>query len=78
MALDGGMTRFWLVPAAAVLVLMSSCAGKPAPAPAPTTTTPTVPPGSALVVKIDNVAAARPQTGLAAADVVYVEPVEAA
>ncbi|MFF5989593.1 DUF3048 domain-containing protein [Prauserella flavalba] len=29
-----------------------------------------------LVVKIDNVAAARPQTGLSAADVVYVEPVE--
>ncbi|WP_245266911.1 DUF3048 domain-containing protein [Saccharomonospora piscinae] len=28
------------------------------------------------VVKIDNVAVARPQTGLAAADVVYVEPVE--
>lgn len=30
-----------------------------------------------LAVKIDNVAAARPQTGLAAADIVYVEPVEA-
>ncbi|MBK1782827.1 DUF3048 domain-containing protein [Prauserella cavernicola] len=29
-----------------------------------------------LAVKIDNVAAARPQTGLASADVVYVEPVE--
>jgi hypothetical protein len=32
--------------------------------------------GPALAVKIDNVKAARPQTGLAAADVVYVEPVE--
>ncbi|MEU2064836.1 DUF3048 domain-containing protein [Streptomyces sp. NPDC013455] len=32
--------------------------------------------GSPLAVKIDNVPAARPQTGLAAADVVYVEPVE--
>ncbi|MGY6652384.1 DUF3048 N-terminal domain-containing protein [Amycolatopsis sp. TRM77291] len=29
-----------------------------------------------LAVKIDNVAAARPQTGLGAADLVYVEPVE--
>lgn len=29
-----------------------------------------------LAVKIDNVAAARPQTGLALADIVYMEPVE--
>ncbi|MBB4911014.1 DUF3048 domain-containing protein [Actinophytocola algeriensis] len=35
--------------------------------------TPTAP---VLAVKIDNVPAARPQTGLGAADVVYVEPVE--
>lgn len=76
MALDEVMARFWLVPAAAVLLLIPACAGQ-APAPAPTTTTTTaVPAGSALVVKIDNVAAARPQTGLAAANVVYVEPVE--
>jgi hypothetical protein len=76
MALDGDMARFRLVPAAAVLLLMTACTGQ-APAPAPTTTTTTaVPAGSALVVKIDNVAAARPQTGLAAASVVYVEPVE--
>src|SRR5438445_484147 len=35
------------------------------------------PPGDAvLAVKIDNVAQARPQTGLATADTVYVEPVE--
>ncbi|MEU9559800.1 DUF3048 domain-containing protein [Streptomyces fumanus] len=32
--------------------------------------------GPVLAVKIDNVPAARPQTGLDAADVVYVEPVE--
>ncbi|MFF5140360.1 DUF3048 domain-containing protein [Streptomyces sp. NPDC013157] len=32
--------------------------------------------GSVLVVKIDNVAAARPQTGLDSADVVYAEQVE--
>ncbi|NBM15729.1 DUF3048 domain-containing protein [Streptomyces sp. GC420] len=34
-------------------------------------------PGPVLAVKIDNVAAARPQTGLDAADIVYVEEVEA-
>jgi hypothetical protein len=38
-------------------------------------------PGSArkpvLAVKIDNVAAARPQTGLSKADLIYIEPVEA-
>ncbi|MEU1555085.1 DUF3048 domain-containing protein [Streptomyces scabiei] len=34
------------------------------------------PVGSALAVKIDNVSAARPQTGLDAADVVYAEQVE--
>ncbi|MFH8727013.1 DUF3048 domain-containing protein [Streptomyces termitum] len=33
-------------------------------------------PGPVLAVKIDNVAAARPQTGLGAADLVYVEQVE--
>ncbi|WP_121750181.1 DUF3048 domain-containing protein [Streptomyces sp. E2N166] len=32
--------------------------------------------GSVLAVKVDNVRAARPQTGLDAADVVYAEPVE--
>lgn len=33
-------------------------------------------PGPVLAVKIDNVRPARPQTGLAEADIVYVEPVE--
>ena len=33
-------------------------------------------PGPVLAVKIDNVAAARPATGLGSADVIYVEPVE--
>lgn len=42
--------------------------------PPPATSRPTVP--GVHVVKIDNAPAARPQTGLAAADVVYVEPVE--
>jgi hypothetical protein len=42
---------------------------------APTTTPPTR--AGVLVVKIDNVSGARPQTGLSAAQVIYVEPVEA-
>jgi hypothetical protein len=51
-----------------------------APSSAPSTTSaprPVPKPGAPfLAVKIDNVAPARPQTGLGAADVVYVEPVE--
>ncbi|MEV6840484.1 DUF3048 domain-containing protein [Streptomyces sp. NPDC051133] len=54
------------------------------PAPAPARTPATIPApgrsvapaGSPLAVKIDNVPAARPQTGLGAADVVYAEQVE--
>ncbi|MFG3295889.1 DUF3048 domain-containing protein [Streptomyces sp. NPDC048179] len=44
-------------------------AGTPAPSGSQTT-------GSVLAVKIDNVSAARPQTGLDSADVVYAEQVE--
>lgn len=40
------------------------------------TTTPPVTGKPALAVKIDNVRAARPATGLGSADVIYVEPVE--
>lgn len=46
----------------------------PAPAPRPAPAVAAV--GAPLVVKIDNVPAARPQTGLEAADVVYAEQVE--
>ena len=55
-------------------------APKPAPKPAPThplTGKPGTPRGPVLAVKIDNTGPARPQIGLEAADVVYVEPVEA-
>jgi Protein of unknown function (DUF3048) N-terminal domain/Protein of unknown function (DUF3048) C-terminal domain len=45
-------------------VILSPLTGRPAPA------------GPVLAVKIDNVPAARPATGLGRADVVYVEPVE--
>ena len=51
----------------------------PAPPPPPAsllTGLPTDKNGPVLVVKIDNSAQARPHTGLPAADVVYVEPVE--
>lgn len=46
------------------------------PAPVTTVTSPPTRPG-VLAVKIDNVSGARPQTGLSAAQVIYVEPVEA-
>nr|WP_240449951.1 DUF3048 domain-containing protein [Streptomyces sp. S1] len=61
------------------------CSGTAAPDPAPTTTAPVgrspftglpAEPGPVLGVKIDNAAAARPHTGLGAADLVYVEQVE--
>ncbi|MEY7970390.1 DUF3048 domain-containing protein [Saccharomonospora xinjiangensis] len=48
----------------------------PATAPRPGPGAPPQAPVPVTVVKIDNVAAARPQTGLDGADVVYVEPVE--
>jgi hypothetical protein len=53
----------------------SGPATQPTQEPAPATTQVPVQSG-VLAVKIDNAAAARPQTGLSAADVVYVEPVE--
>lgn len=73
---------------AAVLVVLGDVSQRPArsapSAPATPTTTqpsptkrqsvPKLPP--ALVVKIDNVPAARPHTGLSSADAIYVEPVE--
>ncbi|CAL9491932.1 hypothetical protein SUDANB95_03235 [Actinosynnema sp. ALI-1.44] len=72
------------IAAAAVLVLAAGIVaavvflpdrGRPAgTSPPPTTSRPSVP--GVYAVKIDNAPAARPQTGLAAADVVYVEPVE--
>ncbi|MEU4082396.1 DUF3048 domain-containing protein [Streptomyces venezuelae] len=61
-----------------------SGSGPPEPAPTPTTAPATTSPftglparaAPVLAVKIDNVGAARPQTGLGAADLVYVEQVE--
>lgn len=46
------------------------------PRASPSVTHPTRPGKPVLAVKIDNVPAARPQTGLSKADIVYVEPVE--
>jgi len=62
---------------AAVLFVVNSDGGKVAGTAVPARPAPTAPSlAPYLAVKIDNVAAARPQTGLAAADVIYVEPVE--
>ncbi|MET9934528.1 DUF3048 domain-containing protein, partial [Streptomyces sp. NPDC006324] len=61
------------------------CSGTAAPDPPSGTTAPAgrspftglpAAPAPVLAVKIDNVAAARPHTGLGAADLVYVEQVE--
>ncbi|MFB8106955.1 DUF3048 domain-containing protein [Streptomyces sp. NPDC056007] len=67
--------------AALLLVLLAAagCAGGNGPGPESRSSSP---PGTAadaevLAVKIDNVAPARPQTGLERADIVYVEQVEA-
>ena len=62
-------------------VLLGGCAATKAPADShqlssPFTGEPVASLGLVLVVKIDNLAPARPQTGLTAADIVYVLPVE--
>jgi hypothetical protein len=66
-----------VVAAVAVAVVgLTACdlrAGTTDEGPAPTGSPAATP---VVVVKVDNVPAARPQTGLGAADVVYVEPVE--
>ncbi|MEJ2856892.1 MULTISPECIES: DUF3048 domain-containing protein [unclassified Saccharothrix] len=76
--------RKWTVAAAVVAVVAAGIAAvvvfrpdaeAPGPPAAPTTTSRPVHPG-VFVVKVDNAPAARPQTGLASADVVFVEPVE--
>ncbi|MEU8472042.1 DUF3048 domain-containing protein [Streptomyces sp. NPDC029006] len=86
----GGACRRRTAPTAALLAvalsasLAAGCTGhgrdddRRAPRRTPAPTTPTTPAvaGSPLAVKIDNVPAARPQTGLEAADLVYVEQVE--
>jgi hypothetical protein len=68
---------------ALAIVLPGSSSTPAAPAPAgspalssPFTGEPISAPGPVLAVKIDNLAAARPQTGLTDADIVYVLPVE--
>ncbi|WP_037305887.1 DUF3048 domain-containing protein [Amycolatopsis orientalis] len=71
-----------LVVAVAAVLIAWKLSGEPdgsGPGPATTATSEkTAAPErrAVLAVKIDNVAAARPQTGLSAADLVYVEPVE--
>ncbi|MPZ66647.1 MAG: DUF3048 domain-containing protein [Pseudonocardiaceae bacterium] len=80
------MSRCRSAAVAVFAVLFAGCtAAPPPPAPAPSpppapvsplTGLPTDLAAPVLIVKVDNVGSARPQTGLMAADVVYVEPVE--
>ncbi|MFD2422345.1 DUF3048 domain-containing protein [Amycolatopsis pigmentata] len=60
--------------AALAIVLTQGPHGQPVPPAAPSQPSPSA--GPVFAAKIDNVAEARPQTGLSSADVVYVEPVE--
>jgi hypothetical protein len=82
-------TTVALLAASVTAALAAGCAGSggpaddgrgqpraPAPNQSPNPADPTSRAGSVLAVKIDNVRAARPQTGLNAADVVYAEQVE--
>ena len=70
-----------VVALALVLPGSSPTPAKPAPTGSPALSSPFTgepisAPGPVLAVKIDNLAAARPQTGLTAADIVYILPVE--
>ncbi|WP_152521505.1 DUF3048 domain-containing protein [Amycolatopsis decaplanina] len=66
-----------LVVAAVVVLIVRELSGGTGANPSPSSGEALAPDRRAvLAVKIDNVAAARPQTGLGAADIVYVEPVE--
>jgi len=56
--------------------LVAACDLRTGTDPAPTTTAQADLSAPVVAIKIDNVPAARPQTGLGLADVVYVEPVE--
>lgn len=66
--------RWPLVLVAAALV--AGCGTSHQPAPAAPSSTPARPASAVTVVKVDDVAAARPATGLGSAQVIYVEPVE--
>lgn len=82
------MSRCRSAAVAVFALLLAGCTAAPppsAPASSPPPAPPSVSPFTGLptdlaapvfIVKIDNVGAARPQTGLMAADLVYVEPVE--
>nr|WP_240957156.1 DUF3048 domain-containing protein [Streptomyces chilikensis] len=72
-----GRTRAGAVLGAAVAALVLAGGCVVGPGGQDRTGTPARPPSGVLAVKIDNVLPARPQTGLAQADVVYAERVEA-
>ncbi|MCW4351698.1 DUF3048 domain-containing protein [Hoyosella sp. YIM 151337] len=67
--------------AACCVTLLASCSREPeppppVPEPTPTPEPPPPPPPPMYAIKVDNIAAARPHVGLAAADVIVIEPVE--
>ncbi|MPZ67389.1 MAG: DUF3048 domain-containing protein [Pseudonocardiaceae bacterium] len=82
------MSRCRSAAVAVFALLLAGCTAAPPPSASAPSPQPALPPVSPLTglatdlaapvlsVKIDNVGSARPQTGLMAADVVYVEPVE--
>jgi hypothetical protein len=79
----GGKVVAWLtgvvvvaLAAATVMYFAQSHPAGAATPPSATSVPPARPTGPVLVVKIDNVGAARPATGLGSADVIYVEPME--
>ncbi|WP_238412823.1 DUF3048 domain-containing protein [Saccharothrix deserti] len=69
-----GARWFSAVCAVLLVVAVSACGAEPVAETAPGASGAAQP--AALVVKVDNAAAARPHTGIGSADVVYVEPVE--
>jgi hypothetical protein len=66
-----------LAAAITALALTGGCTGAGGPGEADPSPTSAAAPAGVLAVKIDNVLPARPQTGLARADVIYAEQVEA-
>ncbi|MFG3407145.1 DUF3048 domain-containing protein [Streptomyces sp. NPDC048142] len=79
MSATGVKTTLAALFTALVLAVAPGCAGGDGSSPSPRDSSPSGAGGAAdvLAVKIDNVAPARPHTGLEQADIVYVEQVEA-
>ncbi|MEV8007710.1 DUF3048 domain-containing protein [Streptomyces parvus] len=73
----GVRNRVAVLFAVLVLAVTAACTGGEGSSPSPSTSSHAGEAADVLAVKIDNVAPARPHTGLEQADIVYVEQVEA-